>query len=197
MDYGDYCNPLFQSTLPRRERQCLSPYFYCYNYFNPRSREGSDVFCKGENDHLNISIHAPAKGATRGRLRTSAPFEIFQSTLPRRERHKEVTVGAKEPQFQSTLPRRERQCKEGYYNAVLDISIHAPAKGATQATPSVHQMFRNFNPRSREGSDFGTSTVSPRKKLFQSTLPRRERQYLLTSFRLQYGYSLFHLTNKI
>lgn len=32
---------------------------------------------------------------------------------------------------------------------------------------------------------------------FQSTLPRRERQHLLTSFRLQYGYSLFHLTNKI
>ena len=76
----------------------------------------------------------------------------------------------------------------------------------------------NFNPRSREGSDrAGHDAVSadhisihaPAKgatqkhlriltiQKFQSTLPRRERQHLLTSFRLQYGYSLFHLTNKI
>ena len=33
-------------------------------------------------------------------------------------------------------------------------------------------------------------------KLFQSTLPRGERLHLLTFFRLQYGYILFHLTNK-
>ena len=31
---------------------------------------------------------------------------------------------------------------------------------------------------------------------FQSTLPRGERLHLLTFFRLQYGYILFHLTNK-
>ena len=35
----------------------------------------------------------------------------------------------------------------------LDISIHAPVKGATPARHSVCRRISNFNPRSREGSD--------------------------------------------
>ena len=57
---------LFQSTLPRRERQPsgVSQFIYLI-HFNPRSREGSDLckLCK-ESAFLAISIHAPAKGAT-------------------------------------------------------------------------------------------------------------------------------------
>ena len=34
-----------------------------------------------------------------------------------------------------------------------DISIHAPAKGATVLTGSCQIRVHNFNPRSREGSD--------------------------------------------
>ena len=33
-------------------------------YFNPRSREGSDIFIHVEQNVSRISIHAPAKGAT-------------------------------------------------------------------------------------------------------------------------------------
>ena len=54
----------------------------------------------------------------------------------------------------------------------------------------------NFNPRSREGSDNLSIWSYLTHKLFQSTLPRGERLHLLTFFRLQYGYILFHLTNK-
>ena len=34
-----------------------------------------------------------------------------------------------------------------------DISIHAPTKGATSATPAEKFEIQNFNPRSHEGSD--------------------------------------------
>ena len=34
--------PLFQSTFPRRERPVLQTHHRLRNYFNPRSREGSD-----------------------------------------------------------------------------------------------------------------------------------------------------------
>ena len=40
--------------------------------------------------------------------------------------------------------------KSSYVHA---ISIHAPAKGATRAIDSPSMLNVNFNPRSREGSD--------------------------------------------
>ena len=78
------------------------------------------------------------------------------------------------------------------------ISIHAPAKGATarshwfEASKALFQstlprrerrsaqvfivgVQRNFNPRSREGSDVCTLVSMVVAKSFQSTLPRRER----------------------
>ena len=75
--------------------------------FNPRSREGSDSLVCGIYDGSDISIHAPAKGAT-SRKCSSLIWQSFQSTLPRRERQ-----------------RRSTDWGNG----------------------------RNFNPRSREGSD--------------------------------------------
>ena len=120
----------FQSTLPRRERPLRSHRALHSEHFNPRSREGSDNLhstlavyrlisihapakgatkgsvhllgilqisihapAKGATDHrrgarrlYRISIHAPAKGATHIGLR-GEPAKLFQSTLPRRERH--------------------------------------------------------------------------------------------------------------
>ena len=56
---------LFQSTLPRRERLRGSGYGKCKDYFNPRSREGSDWKRALNGYYYYISIHAPAKGATK------------------------------------------------------------------------------------------------------------------------------------
>ena len=121
---------LFQSTLPRRERPFILPEFCYFLYFNPRSREGSDE-CVASHNSSRI---------------------LFQSTLPRRERPFTITSNP------STSP----------------ISIHAPAKGATRAfallpgflgfqstlprreRPECYgncNVCKNFNPRSREGSD--------------------------------------------
>ena len=54
--------------------------------FNPRSREGSDVYDFGDITYNRISIHAPAKGATVSEDCQERIPSIFQSTLPRRER---------------------------------------------------------------------------------------------------------------
>ena len=59
------CRPKrFQSTLPRRERRFSFRYSLLRKYFNPRSREGSDELHADTGHKLDISIHAPAKGAT-------------------------------------------------------------------------------------------------------------------------------------
>ena len=83
------------------------------------------------------------------------PFCEFQSTLPRRERHRSYFYTLKQNKFQSTLPRRER--------------LYANPVGAT---PLV-----SFNPRSHEGSDiakwiivFTNSCFNPRSHEGSDTL---------------------------
>ena len=54
----------FQSTLPRGERLLFRKSITSRHNFNPRSREGSDNVCSFLYILHNISIHAPARGAT-------------------------------------------------------------------------------------------------------------------------------------
>ena len=120
--------------------------------FNPRSHEGSDVELGGHRLVIKVSIHAPTKGATTSTFPRLLP-ELFQSTLPRRERRidkfcrqvdicfnprshegsdaEKSGVNIRQIQFQSTLPRRERLSRS-----------------------SVLMPRESFNPRSHEGSDF-------------------------------------------
>ena len=185
----------FQSTLPRRERPVNEQLGEMVTDFNPRSREGSDKNRAALLHEREISIHAPAKGATitgcvlqpimifqstlprRERLITAeidGDYRKFQSTLPRRERRSRTGTFKHGKRFQSTLPRRERQhpfqnarflfdfnprSREGSderpenKKTTYEISIHAPAKGATKPNEYLGGRERNFNPRSREGSD--------------------------------------------
>ena len=88
------------------------------NNFNPRSREGSDVLDDDISGTLRISIHAPAKGATR-----------FKKAA----------------------------------GLINKISIHAPAKGATTSIDNYMDTIKDFNPRSREGSDIMMRSRSLKK----------------------------------
>ena len=77
-----------------------------------------------------ISIHAPAKGATRhGHMLFDK--RIFQSTLPRRERQRQQIKGQKDMRNFNPRSREGSDCANSAY--------------ALSAA--------NFNPRSREGSD--------------------------------------------
>ena len=87
-----YVADLFQSTLPRVERRLLSSrHLLTYDYFNPRSREWSDLPFPAEMLLKNISIHAPASGATLVIIANSNMTTVFQSTLPRVERRHLLT----------------------------------------------------------------------------------------------------------
>ena len=68
-----------------------------------------------------------------------------------------------------------------------DISIHAPAKGATFPAVEKHLVSGNFNPRSREGSDLIGVIAAYINYTFQSTLPRRERPISVTTSCLLYS----------
>ena len=103
-------------------------------YFNPRSREGSDNCAGAKSGERKISIHAPAKGATKLRFLPMLTLTDFNPRsregsdgTDRLKRHYDASnfnprsrEGSDENstellddlyEFQSTLPRRERQKK--------------------------------------------------------------------------------------
>ena len=105
----------------------------CVSHFNPRSHEGSDVgstdkgqvfdlfqstLPRGERlveqarrkaNTMEISIHAPTRGATAPPDFVIVDIEAFQSTLPRGERPHQQMEQGEFVRFQSTLPRGERR----------------------------------------------------------------------------------------
>ena len=121
--------------------------------FNPRSHERSDNYIPDEFKSYIISIHAPTRGATNPLSVLCSLAIIFQSTLPREERLCVISTTAYLCDFN---PRsHERSDIHGFkcvYHKII-ISIHAPTRGATR------YIF-----------------IGGIKSIFQSTLPREERQ---------------------
>ena len=143
----------FQSTLPRRERHAQGHLVVGAKVdFNPRSREGSDL------DTNTIVL----------------PLPVFQSTLPRRERHHKSLLQFYRLNFNPRSREGSDQYNHNHYTyrlisihapakgatdtnafffSKVGISIHAPAKGATLLQDLLNSLLNYFNPRSREGSD--------------------------------------------
>ena len=144
---------IFQSTLPRGERlskRISPPHLLIFQSTLPRG-ERHDLITISDTPHP-ISIHAPARGATRQKRELLQYFPIsihapargatsqprsrrlllrFQSTLPRGERRSVIPPTLHIVIFQSTLPRGERRSSvQSYWLSLF-----------------------HFNPRSREGSD--------------------------------------------
>ena len=101
---------------------------------------------------LKISIHAPTRGAT---IAPSAQNKknVFQSTLPREERHR---------------------YNYNILNSICDISIHAPTRGAT-LLPCVILKAKFISIHAPTRGATVIISGSPCGRLFQSTLPREER----------------------
>ncbi len=163
-------NPRSRAGSDRASRETMP---ICAS-FNPRSRAGSDASTANPDpDPVPVSIHAPAQGATRSRcpgrdgLRVSihAPAQgataagtatrrpsWFQSTLPRRERRPARSPGTSSVSFN---PRSRAGSDDvlGLFSRGGQVSIHAPAQGATCSRMFYSTRLHGFNPRSRAGSD--------------------------------------------
>ena len=143
---------MFQFTHPRGVRQgkhihfagCISfnsrtregcdlleiKYMFSGFCFNSRTREGCDLTLKREIKRLSVSIHAPARGATK------PDFGLLLID-----------------QFQFTHPRGVRRKSANRHDYRRIVSIHAPARGATRQFASKRQAHLCFNSRTREGCD--------------------------------------------
>ena len=79
---------------------------------------------------------------------------VFQSTLPRGERRHPVRTASRVHQISIHAPARGATISSYHLLQKCAISIHAPARGATYSPHEIKERLQiNFNPRSREGSD--------------------------------------------
>ena len=102
--------PQFQSTRPRGAR--------------PACMAGNVV-------RREVSIHAPAWGATCSPEPPAAACTALQSTRPRGARQEPRIYAEGSYRFQSTRPRGARRADEARGSDETRVSIHAPAWGAT------------------------------------------------------------------
>ena len=143
--------------------------------FNPRSREGSD--CTGGTSIATngISIHAPARGATKHAMMYLAKKLIFQSTLPRGERPTRIMTVLQRSKHFNPRSREGSDGNNAWYSASILISIHAPARGATlTGTPISGTRMISIHAPAR-GATY-IQDILKANRLFQSTLPRGERR---------------------
>ena len=115
----------------RGATQCEQSRIDFKNYFNPRSREGSDANATYIYSKVNISIHAPARGATGCYTKRGAMIQYFN---PRsREGSDMVLIGSVRnwPRISIHAPARGATLILFSSFLVFRISIHAPARGAT------------------------------------------------------------------
>ena len=146
----------FQSTHPRgvrpggpRPKSCGRKWFQSTH---PRGVRPARP--RAEPRPAQVSIHAPAWGATCASCRLLSAHAQFQSTHPRGVRPALPSRLAPGPRFQSTHPRGVRLLS---------------ARDATREPTG-------FNPRTRVGCDMPSTDAPPCRLMFQSTHPRGVRQ---------------------
>ena len=161
MERSVRCHGWFQSTPPRGGRQLKPTTTAVPSCFNPRPRAGGDLRYALSEVTEAVSIHAPARGATRT-CRRLAVAERFNPRPRAGGDHAELFIRPAE-KVSIHAPAR------GATNARLageqdaDVSIHAPARGATTVPDLSTTGVTGFNPRPRAGGDL--KGMSARRRL--------------------------------
>jgi len=204
-----------RGATPRSQSHSLTP-----KCFNPRARTGRDTTAPNRSRVVLVSIHAPARGATLYPVPSDVGAE-FQSTRPHGARHPHSqshsltptcfnprartgrdTPRAQPPRLYPCFNPRARTGRDFEMRVkvhiAIDVSIHAPARGATAqgAASAALSLFqstrphgarrpapcsswrcsRSFNPRARTGRDTTVPVSLTMPSAFQSTRPHGARR---------------------
>ena len=106
---------------------------------------------------------------------------MFQSTRPRRARHLFVAFSKHRSSVSIHAPAKGATNKYNIMTNDIKVSIHAPAKGATQTRKKLHRerlLFQSTRPRRARRYILRRGVTS---MMFQSTRPRRARQTILSN----------------
>ena len=147
-----------------------------YTYFNPRSRMGSDSKYNSAPGGYTDFNPRSRMGSDMKYLPELLKVQVFQSTLPHGERRRISKKMYKSGKFQSTLPHGERPVQQHEARDHYDISIHAPAWGATSPAFTSAPASTYFNPRSPHGERLVAVRSVPILAHFNPRSPHGERR---------------------
>ncbi len=130
-------------------------------------RGGRHQDARNSVDARSVSIHAPARGATRADHGRMSYRSVSIHAPARGATRYDRAVNAGQPEFQSTPPRGGRPSTRPRHVRSIVVSIHAPARGATQVPggrSSVIQWFQSTPPRG--GRPFGIDPCDSASQCF-------------------------------
>ena len=142
--------------------------------FNPRAREGRDAVFMSAIRPLLVSIHAPARGATKNPTAAHTTGTGFQSTRPRGARRRGKKALTPSNSFQSTRPRGARR-RDGHADARRDCRFQSTRPRGARPLPTRHPASHQqcFNPRAREGRDIDRQRHLCRRDVVSIHAPAR------------------------
>ena len=147
----------FQSTRPRGARRPRKPVTYWVSRFNPRARAGRDFILDQDATALERFNPRARAGRDDAFSRRMAQTRSFN---PRARAGRDAGTSSSAPTsaaFQSTRPRGARRAAGRWRRGPAEqVSIHAPARGATRSRRWRNCSRRSFNPRARAGRDCAT-----------------------------------------
>ena len=144
--------------------------------FNPRTRVGCDDPLKADDVWSEAFQSTHPRGVRHAFGKPKRRLAKFQSTHPRGVRHELQTLTARAKRFQSTHPRGVRQRQHRCRSIRLDVSIHAPAWGATPSRCARKNQLQRFQSTHPRGVRPQPSPEAQKLELeFQSTHPRGVR----------------------
>ena len=150
-DHANHAN-LFQCSRPqgaRRGRTITSVNTEEVSIHAPA--RGATVRHRRRRIPEGVSIHAPARGATASRIERIASI-LFQFTRPQGARLRRRGRDGRDDGFNSRARKGRDTAGRGRENR-RGVSIHAPARGATRRWPTRTSSSSRFNSRARKGRD--------------------------------------------
>ena len=169
---------MFQSTLPRRERRIRMDILYrMIQGFNPRSREGSD-HPAGCNPDGECGFNPRSREGSD--VLQEWHWTGMRRFNPRSREGSDLFARVFRIRIKGFNPRsREGSDDTGfvYTGQSLEVSIHAPAKGATAVYGKAPCFIHVSIHAPAKGATTFHSWPDTSRRMFQSTLPRRERRW--------------------
>ena len=115
--------------------------------------KGATRIIIGQKGLIGISIHAPAKGATADKIYIQQLGGNFNPRTREGCDNKYNNKISVRPDISIHAPAKGATLFENQINGGITISIHAPTKGATMIEHIPRLSSANFNPRTHEGCD--------------------------------------------